>query len=101
MSGVYNFSAFTQDVKNFEIDKMTLFCVNFEEPKLVMHRFDFKIIEIIPEKSCVLRKYRRESKIIGFRSNEEICIRDNLPLYSTQKINNLIDNFELEFFYKF
>ena len=102
MSGVYSFSAFPDDVKNFEIIKNNPFLrYNFEDPKLVMHRFDFKIIEIIPEKSCVLRKYRRESKVIGFRSNEEICIRDNLPLYSTQKINNLIDNFELEFFYKF
>lgn len=102
MSGIYNFYAFPYDVKNFEISKNNPFLrYNFEDPELVMHRFNFKLIDTIPGKRCVLKKYRRESKIIGFRFDEKICIKENLPLYTTQKINNLIDEFELEFIYRF
>ena len=102
MSGVYNFSAFTQDVKNFEIDKNnSVLRYSFENPELIMHSFYFETVENLTKESCILKKYIRESEVIGFLSEEEVCINGDLPIYSSQKLNNLIDGFELEFFYKF
>ena len=102
MSGIYNFSVFLNDLQNLEINNDNFFLrYSFEYPELVMHRFDFKTIMTSSRDSCVLRKYIRESKVIGFLSKEEVCTNGNLPIYSSQRINNLIDGFEIEFFYKF
>ncbi len=102
MSGIYNFSVFPNDLKGFEINnKNSSLRYSFENPELVMHRIYFNSVKTLTEESCILKKYIRESKVIGFLSEEEVCISGNLPVYSSQKINNLIDSFEIEFFYKF
>ncbi|MEK9779848.1 MAG: hypothetical protein VW894_00005 [Gammaproteobacteria bacterium] len=102
MNGVYNFFAFKNDLSYFNLSIMdNPIRYTFNNPRLVMHPFTFKLESIEITEECTDYTYRRESKVIGLSSQENICLDGKLPIRSSQKVNNLIDKFELEFNYKF
>lgn len=102
MNGLYNFFAFQDDLSDFNLSIMNKpIRYTFNNPMLVMHPFTFKLESIDKTEECTDYTYRRVSKIIGLNSLENICLDGKLPIRSSQKVNNLIDKFELEFNYKF
>jgi hypothetical protein len=66
-----------------------------------MHQFTFELDTLEESEECTLVRYIRKSKPLGFNSKEEICYGKKLPIRSSQKLNNLIGSFELEFNYKY
>jgi hypothetical protein len=102
MTGPYQLDSYKEDLKAFDLSNQSnLLRYSFIDPELVMHPFQFELQNIEAQDDCTLVRYSRESKIIGFKSEEEVCYKKKLPIRSFQKLNNLIGSFELEFIYKF
>lgn len=102
MSGIYNLNAHLADVRLFSPESPnTIIRYTFSEPDLVMHDFNLQFISKKALKDCDLYTFNRTSHSIGYKVVDTICFKNNMPYRSLQKLNNLIEEFDLEFNYKF
>ncbi len=102
MTGPYHLEIYGADISAFNLfNERNSIRYTFFNPDLVMHQFTFELDTLEELEECTLVRYIRKSKPLGFNSKEEICYGKKLPIRSSQKLNNLIGSFELEFNYKY